>query len=154
MIDNSERQNVVKSKWADETKIIKSPHVLVAEDDFAMRKLLASVMVNEGYNVTECSDGSRLYEIMVENIRNSRQDKINIIISDFRMPGLTGLEFLAMIREIHQNIPVIIITAFGDDETHELAHRLGAWAIFDKPFDIDDLIRSVRKAVDTQIKND
>jgi DNA-binding response OmpR family regulator len=61
------------------------------------------------------------------------------------MPGVTGLEVLEGTREYKEFPPMILITAFGDEETHDQARRLGAAAIFDKPFDIDELLAKVRE---------
>ena len=71
----------------------------------------------------------------------------DLIISDIRMPGITGIEVLEGLHA-HENCPpMILITAFGDKETHAQAHRLGAAAIFDKPFDIEDLLANVRETL-------
>jgi len=63
------------------------------------------------------------------------------------MPGLTGLEILEDLHECNGFPPMISITAFGDKETHEKAEKFGAAAIFDKPFEIDDLLAKVREIV-------
>jgi len=155
MANKREKLSAMKPEEADKAKTIMiSPHVVVAEDDDAMRQLLASALEKEGYDVIECSNGSTLCSMMTNNYHDNEHHKINLIISDIRMPGFTGLEFLAMVREIHQSIPVIIITAFGDEETHALAHRLGACNIFDKPFDIDHLLNAVRKIIPSEIDNE
>jgi FixJ family two-component response regulator len=65
------------------------------------------------------------------------------------MPGLTGLEVLAGLRKRDQSTPVILITAFGDEQTHAEAKRLGATAVIDKPFDTADLLTAVRRALAT-----
>ena len=68
-----------------------------------------------------------------------------MIISDIRMPGLTGIEILEGLHTLESFPPMILITAFSDEETHAKAHRLEAAAIFDKPFDIEDLLAKVRE---------
>jgi DNA-binding NtrC family response regulator len=66
-----------------------------------------------------------------------------LIISDVRMPGVSGLDVLATLRREDWSTPVILMTAFGDLETRAEARRLGAKALFDKPFDVDDLRTAV-----------
>lgn len=109
--------------------------VLIAEDDADLRRLLASTLRSDGYQVEEVATG---FELLA---RASGQG-VNVIVSDVRMPGLTGLEVLAGLRARGRpeiwNTPIILITAFGDSETHREAERLGA-ILFDKPFDLDDL---------------
>ena len=62
------------------------------------------------------------------------------------MPGCSGLDLLACLRHFDWNTPVILITAFGNAETHDQARRLGAFAVFDKPFDLADLETAVLNA--------
>jgi two-component system response regulator (stage 0 sporulation protein F) len=59
------------------------------------------------------------------------------------MPGLTGLEILAALRQAHWPTAVVLMTAYADRETREEASRLGANALFTKPFDVDDLVAAV-----------
>jgi CheY-like chemotaxis protein len=76
-----------------------------------------------------------------------KEAAFDLVISDVRMPGLTGIEILEGMYKHKGFPPVVLITAFGDEETHEQAHRLGAVAMFDKPFDIDELIAKVQEIV-------
>jgi DNA-binding response OmpR family regulator len=125
------------------------PHVLVADDKTEMRGLIASVLRKDGYQVDEASDGLELLAVIESLVAHTegRRSPIGMIISDVRMPGLTGLDLLAILRCADWTTPVILITAFGDDETHAQAHELGATAVFDKPFEIDELRAAVRDAV-------
>jgi len=67
-----------------------------------------------------------------------------VIITDLRMPKLTGLQVLRELHNAKYRIPVILITAFGDHGTHIDAWLLGAAAVLDKPFEVEDLRRLVR----------
>ena len=71
----------------------------------------------------------------------------DLIISDIRMPGVTGLEVLEGASQTDGFPPMILITAFGNEETHEQAERLGAVAFLDKPFEIELMIETVRLAL-------
>lgn len=123
------------------------PHILLAEDDKEMRTLLAQSLRTAGYRVIECPDGWSLLEHLSSFILpNSRKHKkVELVISDIRMPGLTGLEILEGVQQSNGFPPMILITAFGDEDTHARAEKSGAAAMFDKPFEIDDLLEKVHK---------
>jgi two-component system response regulator (stage 0 sporulation protein F) len=118
--------------------------VLLAEDDPEMRELLASTLRQDGLEVIEVRDGSALLDRLAEALAaDGDLDGYDVIVSDIRMPGYSALDILAGVRRALRHTPVILITAFGDRVTHERAMRLGASAVFDKPFDIDDLRMAV-----------
>jgi len=121
--------------------------VLLAEDDGEMCRLLADALRLEGYEVTETFDGLELLDL-IDALRLEVLDDyllpVDLIISDIRMPWVSGLEVLRELRQRDRATPVILITAFGDEQTHAEARRLGACAVLDKPFDLDqfrDLVR-------------
>jgi DNA-binding response OmpR family regulator len=119
--------------------------ILLAEDDKEMRSLLALMLRKEGYQVRECMDGLSLLDMLSSFfLPDEEHENFDLIISDIRMPGVTGMEILMGANELDDFPPIILITAFGDKETHVLAERLGAVALFDKPFDIDEMLEKVR----------
>ena len=83
----------------------------------------------------------------IEALKLVKTGNPDMIISDILMPGLTGLEILEDLHECKGFPPMILITAFGDENVHRKAKRLGAAAMFDKPFEIDDLLSKVREIV-------
>jgi DNA-binding response OmpR family regulator len=120
------------------------PRVLLAEDDDEMRALLAWRLRKDGYEVTECDHGIDLINRIDPLDSPGESDEFDLVISDIRMPGITGLEVLEDVRHCGTECPpVILITAFGDQETHQQARRLGAAALFDKPFDFNELLLKV-----------
>jgi DNA-binding NtrC family response regulator len=122
--------------------------VLLAEDDADMRRLLAQALRDDGYDVLEARNGSQLLDsIAALALEPDCDEPVDMIISDLRMPGRNGLSILAGLRDAQWMTPFILITAFGDDDTHAEAHRLGASAVFDKPFDVDDLRTAVLNMV-------
>lgn len=122
-----------------------APCILLAEDDKEMRALLAHALRRAGYEVVECGDGIDLFEhLRAYFMPVAEPRKVDLVISDIRMPGLSGLEILEGLHKRGAFPPVVLITAFGDAATHAAAERCGALATFDKPFDIDDLIVKVR----------
>ena len=120
--------------------------LLLAEDDREMRKLLARVLRQSGYDVVECPDGMAMLTHLADFLLPDgfSREKIDLIISDIRMPGVTGMEVLEGRPTRGDFPPMILITAFGDDATHARAAKLGAAAMLDKPFDIDDLLDEVK----------
>lgn len=118
-------------------------HVLLAEDDLEMRKILAWSLREEGYEVTECGDGYCLMKQLGFLGPLGKMQCFDLIISDIRMPGVTGMQVLESAREFEDFPPMILITAFGDDSTHAQAQKLGAAAMLDKPFDVADLLARV-----------
>ncbi len=113
------------------------PHILLAEDDVDLRELLMFVLSRAGYRVTVCGNGLQLLETL------ETYPDIDLVVSDVRMPALTGLEVLESQYEKNNPPPFICMTAFGDLETHQTAARLGAAAVIDKPFDLDALVELV-----------
>jgi len=114
--------------------------VLLAEDDPAFRRLIASVLADDGYEVLEAEDGVALLA-NIESTLTLRRERAEsfLVVADVRMPGLSGLDVLAILRCANRATPVILITAFGDEATHAEGRELGAAAVFDKPFSLDAL---------------
>jgi CheY-like chemotaxis protein len=114
--------------------------ILIAEDHDQFRRLLVESFLAEGYEVAECSNGIELIGLLRCLMEPARPNDFDLIISDIRMPGVTGLSVLAGLQQLKIGTPVILITAFGDESTHAEAQRLGAAAIVDKPFEIRDFL--------------
>ena len=116
--------------------------ILLAEDDHDMRELIAGALRRSGYEVIEARDGSELLELIGNAHLRTRGPGTapDLIISDIRMPRWSGIEILAGLRRSDWAMPVVLITAFGDEPLHEEARRLGAVTVLDKPFDVDELI--------------
>jgi len=122
-----------------------APRILLAEDDDEMRILLTWSLRWEGYEVVECRNGTDLLDALSGATAEDEADGVALVISDIRMPGISGLDVLRSLRLSESFPPVVLITAFGDEETHAEADRLGAIALFDKPFDIEDLVAKVHE---------
>ncbi len=118
--------------------------ILLAEDDSEMRALIAAMLAGDGYLVIEARDGQELL-LAIERLK-AGSVRPAMVVSDVRMPGYSGLDLLAILRCASWTLPVVLITAFGDEDTHTEARELGAIAVLDKPFDLDDLRAVVRAA--------
>ncbi len=151
MVSIDDSQNSILQKGPKATAICgkkNKPCILLAEDNYEMRALLALVISGAGYEVVECPDGWRLLEYLSPYIfPSSKHGKVDLIISDIRMPGITGIDILEGLPQGEGYPPIILITAFGDEDTHHQAEQLGVAAMFDKPFEMDDLLDKVREIV-------
>ncbi len=121
------------------------PRLLLAEDDDELRWALEALLEGDGYEVLSVSSGNALMEHLPES--SSSDKKPDVIVTDLRMPGINGLQVLEGARQRGVNAPVILISAFGDDETRAHAERLGATAFLDKPLDIEELQRELARVV-------
>jgi DNA-binding response OmpR family regulator len=117
--------------------------ILLAEDDREMRRMLSGILAREGYFVQPCADGMELLERLDTSSEKVAERRYDLIVSDIRMPGFSGLEILDYVRDSDHQTPVLLITAFGDERTHARAEVLGAAGILDKPFDIDEFSKTV-----------
>ena len=124
------------------------PCIVLADDNHELRSLLAAALRRDDYDVVEARDGSELLtRLATQHLRTEVDHPIDLVIADIRMPGCTGLEVLDGLRLSDWATPFILMTSFGDPETHAEGHRLGAAAVFDKPFDLDDLRTIVRNLI-------
>jgi CheY-like chemotaxis protein len=120
--------------------------VLLAEDDFDMRSMLSAVLRRDGYRVVEMCDGMDLRENLTLHFVAGVQARGDIlVVADLRMPLMDSLSVLRTLRGQGHRPPFILITAFGDPQTHADAKALDALAVLDKPFDFDDLRRTIRE---------
>jgi two-component system response regulator PilR (NtrC family)/two-component system response regulator HydG len=119
--------------------------LLVVDDDAAMRDFLSESLMDESYRVDVASGGRA-------GIDRVRAGGVDLVVTDVKMPDMDGLDMLAEIRAPGAgdgNPPhVVVITAFGSIETAKRALKLGAHDYITKPFEIDDLLVAVEKALD------
>jgi len=122
-----------------------SARIIVAEDDFEMRRLVADCLRKEGYEVHEVADGAELL-LRIEDsfFLRSAPAPVDLVVTDIRMPVYTGLELVKAMREAGLTMPAIIMTAFGTTETREQAEALNA-VLLDKPFKLEELRTLVQR---------
>jgi DNA-binding response OmpR family regulator len=137
--------NACFSEVKPDADIARQYRILLAEDDKEMRTLLAHALMSFGYEVVACPDGVDMLTHLAAFLmpRDQVHESFDLIISDIRMPGVTGMEVLQGKPKRADFPPMILITAFGDDETHAQAAQYGVAAMFDKPFDVDELLKKV-----------
>ncbi|MBI2949717.1 MAG: sigma-54-dependent Fis family transcriptional regulator [Verrucomicrobia bacterium] len=118
----------------------KLPKILIVDDDAGQRSLLDSFLRRQGFETVIASSGEQALEIL-------KGEGIQMMISDVRMPGMTGLETLREARRQHSVLPILLVTAFPDIRDAVGAMRDGAVNYLEKPIDLDELLSAVRKAI-------
>jgi DNA-binding response OmpR family regulator len=110
-----------------------------------MRALEAKSLRQEGFNVVECQNGWELLEHIgwYLDSKKNKYEHYDLIVTDIRMPGVTGLEILEGLHQTEGFPPMILVTAFGDDQVHTEARMFGAAAMIDKPFEMSILLGHV-----------
>src|SRR5438067_2600264 len=119
------------------------PGMLVVDDERSMRELLAIVLRREGYEVLLADNGRTAIDLL-------EREPVDLLISDIKMPDLSGVDVLRAAKKIDQDILGIMITAFASTDTAVEAMRLGACDYLSKPFDIDLLKMKVREKIENR----
>ena len=119
------------------------PRILVVDDERSMRELLAIVLRREGYEVLLADSGRAAVGLL-------EREPVDLLISDIKMPDLSGVDVLRAAKKIDQDILGIMITAFASTETAVEAMRLGACDYLSKPFDVDLLKMKVREKIENR----
>ncbi|HET6466305.1 MAG TPA: sigma-54 dependent transcriptional regulator [Nitrospiria bacterium] len=117
--------------------------ILVIEDKESMAQMLSQALQSEGHQVIVGRDGR-------EGLERFKESKIDLVVSDLRLPHKSGLEVLEVIKEHNPLVPVILMTAYGTIETAVKAVKEGAYDFITKPFDPDHLIHLINKALEKQ----
>ena len=116
------------------------PTIWVIDDDRSIRWVLQKSLEKADFAVTTFEHGNNILEQLAEQ-------QPDAIISDVRMPGIDGMELLAQVRERHPELPVIIMTAHSDLDSAVSAYQGGAFEYLPKPFDINEAVDQVRRAL-------
>ncbi|MBE3120846.1 MAG: response regulator [Thermoplasmata archaeon] len=131
----------IKQKMEREKKESFRHHVLVVDDEKNLCDRIKHELDKEGYLVTAIYDSE-------EGLNYFKNNRVDIVIADLKMPGMSGLEMIKQCREITDNFISIIITGHGDQETAIGALRMSIFDYLKKPFSLEELIISVDKGTD------
>ena len=121
----------------------RSPRILVVDDERSMRELMAIVLRREGYDVLLAENGRSAIDLL-------QREPVDLLISDIKMPDVSGVEVLRAAKAVDRDILGIMITAFASTETAVEAMRLGACDYLSKPFDVDLLKMKVREKIESR----
>ncbi len=114
--------------------------ILVVDDEAKMRRVLQMMLEENGYQVGLAENGDKALDKM-------KQANFNLVITDMKMPGKNGLELLRDLRKIDEELPVIVMTAYGSVPTAVEAMRAGAYDYILKPFDLKEMKAVAGKAL-------
>ncbi|GAC1446497.1 MAG: sigma-54 dependent transcriptional regulator [Pyrinomonadaceae bacterium] len=118
----------------------KQATILVADDDDSLRRVLEFQLREADYDVLTAPDGLAALDIFTAQ-------KVDCLITDLRMPGLSGLELIKRANAIQMETPIVVITAYGDVATAVEAMRAGAFDFITKPFNRDQILLTIEKAL-------
>jgi len=122
--------------------------VLIAEDDFTFRDMLVFAFEDDGCEVVAVGDGYSLLEALgFSMLPSSGVKPFDLVVSDIRMPRWSGFPTLERLSRSPMAPPVVLITAFGNEDIHRRAKEAGAVSVLDKPFDIQDLVLLGRRVI-------
>ena len=111
------------------------PLVLVVEDDKGVRELIETILISEGFDVRTARDG-------LEGLLKLRMMRPAVLVLDIMMPDVGGMRVLDELAEEHAEVPIIVVTG-KPEAAAEARERLGAANVFDKPFEVDDLLARI-----------
>ena len=117
-----------------------SARILIADDDEVSRQLFAETLEQEGYQVDRAQSGDEALSLL-------RDELYELLIIDVRMPGITGLEVTRILHEKNSSLPIIVMTAFGSIETAIEAIHEGAFDFISKPMNLEELKKTVSRAL-------
>jgi len=120
--------------------------ILIVDDEFSMREFLSILLEKEGYRTISADNGESA-------LKQFESNRIDLLISDIRMPGIGGLKLLEQVKTIDSSIPVVMMTAYASPEDAVNAMKNGAYDYITKPFKVDEIKNVISSAITTKIGN-
>ena len=114
--------------------------ILIIDDDEEMSALLKDFLKEEGYEADSANSGSEAFGKLAWK-------SFNLVITDIRMPGLSGLDILSAVKKFQPHLPVIVITAFGGEEVNRRSMARGADGYLEKPIHFQKLRKLIEEMV-------
>lgn len=119
---------------------MEKPLIVLVDDDSSIRWVLSKALQNAGFKVMAADNGQSALQILENH-------KTTILITDVKMPGISGLELMETVKNRYPNLPVIIITANADTQMAVESHQIGAFDYLPKPFDLNQAVSICQKAI-------
>ena len=119
------------------------PAILIVEDEAKMRRLLELNLGEDGFTTFSAEDAETGLKLL-------QQNHIDLVVTDLKLPGMNGLEFLHTIKRQNEALPVVVMTAFGSVETAVEAMKSGASDYVLKPFSLTEMRMVIRKELDVR----
>ena len=124
-----------------------TPKILLIEDDVAIAGSLRRVLVRNGYDIEITTRGD-------EGLERAQRERFDVVLTDFKLPGLDGLELVKRLHAVRPLLPVIVMTAHGTTETTIEATKLGAYDYVLKPFEVEELLDLINKATTSRLASE
>jgi len=121
--------------------------LLVVDDDLHMRMMLEAVLESEGYSVVLAQSGPEALAMM-------KEEQPSLVLLDYMMPGMNGLDVLREIKKNHGQTDVIIVTGHGNEKLSIEMLKSGAADYIQKPFTMDKLLSSVKRVLSVRTEDD
>jgi two-component system, NtrC family, response regulator AtoC len=118
-------------------------HILIVEDEAKMRRILELNLTDDGFTTISAGDAEGGFKLL-------QNEAVDLVITDLKLPGMTGLEFLQQVKRMNAALPVVVMTAFGTVETAVEAMKAGASDYVLKPFSLDEMRMVVHKELDVR----
>jgi CheY-like chemotaxis protein len=119
---------------------LQTPSLLITDDDFDFRQTLKEALEPQGFRTLLAGDGEEALAIV-------RRETVHLALLDMHMPRLSGLETIRRVRELHQRLPCILISAAMDESLAQEAERVKAYSVLSKPVRLADLNGMIRGAL-------
>ena len=120
-------------------RVLVRPTVLVCDDESSIREAFTLILQDDFRVVTVATGEAALKKVT--------DDKVDLVFLDIRMPGMDGIEALQKIKQIDQNIPIVMVTAVNDVQKASLATKLGAYNYIVKPFNVEEMLRITKNLI-------
>ncbi|MGB9591974.1 MAG: sigma-54-dependent transcriptional regulator [Candidatus Kryptoniota bacterium] len=121
------------------------PKILVVDDEESLRFLLSSELEAEGFDVQSASDGDEAIDIVRR--KGEAGERYDVVLLDIKMPRVDGFEVLKYVKQSVPETKVIMLTAYADVKNAIESLRLGASDFVSKPYDLDDILTSINRAL-------
>ncbi len=122
--------------------------ILLVDDELRVLEIMVEILKSYGYKVIQKSDAESALSVIREGTG------IDLVITDYQMPGMNGIEFLTMLRKTLPSVPVIMLTGYGSVETYLKSLSLGVFEYLNKPFKEEELYHIVRLALQKSAADD
>jgi len=143
-INGQERNQVIRD-GQDAVSMKSTGRILIVDDDPHFLRVLARILSGENFLVTSAAGACDALELL-------KSTQFDLVISDLRMPECDGLGFLESLRQSGNNVPVIILTAYGEVDTYLAAMNAGATEYLNKPIHSNELLKAVRSCLRSQAR--
>jgi two-component system, NtrC family, nitrogen regulation response regulator GlnG len=119
--------------------------IWIVDDDQSIRFVLEKALARESWEVRSFTNAKDVLSAL-------KEESPQVMISDIRMPGATGIELLSKVKELHPGLPVIVMTAYSDLDSAVSAFQSGAFEYLPKPFDVTKAVELIRRAVEESLR--